>query len=124
MSAAILQGVPATTLDTDIWLDLPTRAYLHVLEICRRLGANVLARTVVALKDDTLVNFLYHVDGLRSFRVEAKNAVRLKWQGLPVDVLSLEQIIKSKEVIQRPKDIAHLPLLKQVLALQRPTRRH
>ena len=107
-----------------LFRSLPTRAYLHVLEICRRLGANVLARTVVALKDDTLVNFLYHVDGLRSFRVEAKNAVRLKWQGLQVDVLSLEQIIKSKEVIQRPKDIAHLPLLKQVLALQRPTRRH
>lgn len=122
MSAAILQGVPATTLDTDIWLDLPTRAYFRVLEICRRLGANVLARTVVALKDDTMVNFLYHVDGLRSFRVEAKNAVRLNWQGLRVDVLPLSRIIKSKETIQRPKDLAHLPLLKQALKMQRPAK--
>src|SRR5579859_8308015 len=28
MSAAILQGVPATTLDTDIWVDLPSRQYI------------------------------------------------------------------------------------------------
>ncbi len=27
MSAAVLQGVPATTLDTDIWLDLPARLF-------------------------------------------------------------------------------------------------
>lgn len=29
MSAAILQGVPATMLDTDFWLDLPVRARQH-----------------------------------------------------------------------------------------------
>jgi len=31
MSAAILQGVPATTLDTDLWLDLPPRQSIRVL---------------------------------------------------------------------------------------------
>lgn len=119
MSAAILQGAPATTLDTDIWVDLPSRAYMRVHEICRRLGANILAQTAVALRDDTLVNFLYHVDGLRSFQVESRKAVRLKWQGLRVDVLPLESIIKSKSAIRRPKDIAHLPLLQQTLKLRR-----
>lgn len=33
MTAAILQGVPATTLDTDIWIDLPEREYAQVLDI-------------------------------------------------------------------------------------------
>jgi hypothetical protein len=32
MSAAILQGAPATTLDTDLWIDLPERQYVRVLK--------------------------------------------------------------------------------------------
>jgi hypothetical protein len=63
MSAAILQGVPATTLENVIWIDLPARQYVKVLALCRRLGGETLARTVVSLRDDTLVNFLYRVDG-------------------------------------------------------------
>src|ERR1041384_5259531 len=31
MSAAILQGVPATTLDTDLWVDLHPRQYMRVI---------------------------------------------------------------------------------------------
>jgi hypothetical protein len=123
MSAAILQGVPATTLDTDIWLDLPPRAYLRVLELCRRLGATPLARTTVALRDDSLVNFLYEVDGLQSFAVESKRAVRLRWLGTTVLVMSLSRIIRSKQVVQRPKDVAHLPLLRQTLQLQKRLQR-
>jgi hypothetical protein len=42
MSAAVLQGVPATTLDTDLWIDLPPRQYMRILNLCRRLGATLL----------------------------------------------------------------------------------
>jgi len=38
MSAAIIQGVPATTLDTDIWVDLPERQYIHLLNLVHRQG--------------------------------------------------------------------------------------
>jgi hypothetical protein len=117
MSAAILQGVPATTLDTDIWIDLPERQYVKVLALCRRLEAELMARTVVSLRDDTLVNFLYRVDGLRSFKTEAKKAVRLQWFGMEVDVLPLQSIIRSKEVVGREKDLAHLPLLRKTAEL-------
>ena len=117
MSAAVLQGVPATTLDTDIWIDLPERQYVKVLDICGRLGATILARTVVSLRDDTLVNFLYRLDGLDNFEVEVKRAVRLKWFGMKVDVLPLLSIIRSKEAVRREKDLAHLPLLKKVARL-------
>jgi hypothetical protein len=122
MSAAVLQGVPATTLDTDIWIDLPERQYVKVLAICHRLGAETLARTVVSLRDDTLVNFLYRVDGLRAFKVEAKKAVRLKWFGMNVDVLPLESIIRSKEAVGREKDLAHLPLLRKTVELSAKTK--
>ena len=119
MSAAVLQGVPATTLDTDLWIDLPERAYTKILGICRKLGAEILAQTVVALTDDSLVNFLYRVDGLGSFEFEYNKAVQISWFGMNVSVLPLPSLIKSKRYLNRPKDVAHLPLLEQTLKLQK-----
>lgn len=119
MTAAILQGVPATTLDTDLWLELPERQYVKALDIAKKLGAEILARTVVALEDDTLVNFLYRVDGLKGFADEYDAAVEMIWNGRTIRVLPIERIIASKKQVRRPKDLAHLPLLKQTLQLRR-----
>ena len=119
MSGAILQGVPATTLDTDIWIDLPPRHYIHILNLCVGLGAQVRANTVVELVDGTAVNFLYEMHGLRSFRAEYAGAKRLSWLGVTVAVLPLERIYASKKFVGRPKDIAHLPLLEQTMKLRR-----
>jgi len=117
MSAAILQGVPATTLDTDFWIDLPPRQYIRILRLCQRLGATIRAKTVVDLSDGSAVNFLYRVDGLRSFDYEFKRARRLHWLGARVAVLPLARIYRSKKFVGRPKDLAHLPLLEQAIAL-------
>ena len=119
MTAALLQGVPVTTLDADLWINLPERRYVRVLDICQKLGATILAKTVVALSDDTLVNFLYRIDGLGNFEVESHSAIELDWLGMKVAVVPLESIIKSKRSIGRPKDIAHLPLLEQTLEARR-----
>ena len=119
MSAAILQGVPATTLDTDLWIDLPSRQYIRVLNLCRSLEAAIVANTVVELTDGSLVNFLYHVDGLAEFGREFRHARKLRWLGLTVPVLPLSRIYKSKEFVRRPKDLAHLPLLKQAMSVKR-----
>lgn len=48
MSAALLQGAPATTLDADLWINLPERQYVRVFNVCHKVGAKILARTVVA----------------------------------------------------------------------------
>jgi len=122
MTAAILQGVPATTLDADLWIDLPPRQYIQVLNLCRKLGATVIANTVVSLTDDTLVNFVYRVDGLCSFAAEYKSARELEWLGLRVRVLPIERVYASKKFISRPKDIAHLPLLEAAMRLRRRIR--
>jgi hypothetical protein len=124
MSGAILQGVPATTLDTDIWIDLQSRHYIRVLNLCRRLGADIRANTVVDLRDGSTVNFLYQVHGLRNFDYEYRLAKRLKWLGTAVAVLPLERIYASKKFVGRPKDLAHLPLLEQTMKLQRRLARH
>ena len=116
MSAAVLQGVPYSTLDTDIWIHLPPRQYIRVLNICRALQADIVANTVVILKDGTTVNFLYRVDGVNAFLGEFRKAVKLEWLGRTVRVLPLERILQSKTVVGRPKDLAHIPILKTFLA--------
>jgi hypothetical protein len=118
MSGAILQGVPATTLDTHLWIDLPSRQYIRILNLCVALGATVRANTVVELSDGSLVNFLYEVHGLRTFRIEYREARKLHWLGLEVRVLPLERIHASKRFVGRPKDIAHLPLIEQTMRLR------
>jgi hypothetical protein len=59
MSAAIIQGVPATTLDTDIWVDLPLRQSIRLYNLVRSQGGTGLAPTMYALADGSLVNFLF-----------------------------------------------------------------
>jgi hypothetical protein len=123
MSGAILQGVPATTLDTDIWIDLPARQYMRVLNLCRGLGARLRANTVVELRDGSMVNFLYELHGLRGFDYEYRHAERIQWLQTRVAVLPLQRIYASKKFVGRPKDLAHLPLLEQTLKLQRRLQR-
>ncbi|MCC6353106.1 MAG: hypothetical protein IT577_04425 [Verrucomicrobiae bacterium] len=123
MSAAILQGVPATTIDTVIWVDLPSRQYFWLHALVMAMGGKPLAKTVVALSDDTLVNFLFSVTGLGSFEREWGRALRLRWLGTTVAVMPLRSIIVSKRAIRREKDIAHLPLLERTARLARLRRR-
>lgn len=82
-----------------------------------KLGADMRANTVFVFDDDTMVNFLYAVTGLRSFAAEYRSAVLVRWLGLrDVRVLPLSRIYRSKDVIRRPKDLAHMEVLKQLMA--------
>ena len=123
MSAAVLQGAPATTLDTDIWIDLPERQYNRVLNIAESVGATRLAPTAVALADDSMVNFLYRVDGVASFATELRRATRVELHGVEVRVLAIESVLKSKKLLKRPKDLAHVPLLEETLRLTKLAKR-
>jgi hypothetical protein len=123
MSAAIVQGVMETTLDIDLWIDLPPRQYMRVQQISRRIGAVVAANTVVYLEDGTPVNFVYEVDGLKSFKSEVRNTERLKFHDKIIPVLKLERILKSKESIGREKDLAHIVHIRNLLRCRRAAER-
>ncbi|HEY9174729.1 MAG TPA: hypothetical protein VI136_20775 [Verrucomicrobiae bacterium] len=112
-----IQGAPVVTFDTDIWIDLPAKHYMRPANICLKLGATMRANTVFIFDDDTMVNFLYVVTGLRSFAAEYRSAVRVRWLGLrDVRVLPLSRIYHSKEAIRRPKDLVHMEVPKQLMA--------
>lgn len=118
MSAALLQGVPGSTLDTDIWVDASSRQYLKLHEIVKSLGGNMQTKTAGFLKDDSLINFVFEVDGLQGFEAEWKRSSRMKFSGKMVQVLALRRILKSKEAIRRPKDLVHIALIKESLKLR------
>jgi hypothetical protein len=115
MSAAILQGVPATTTDTDIWVDLPERQYVRLLSLVCQQGGTPMARTMYGLSDGSVVNFIFSMTGLRSFAQEYARSHELIWNGLKIRVLPLERIYKSKRASAREKDVAHLPLLRRAI---------
>ena len=115
MSAAVLQGVIVTTMDIDIWVDLPERQYVRLMNLVLKQGGSTLAPTLYALADGRLVNFLFRVTGLRSFAAEFKGALDAKMEGVPVKLLPLERILKSKQTVLRDKDVAHIFHIKRFL---------
>lgn len=122
MSAANIQGVPGSTIDVDLWLDLPKRDYMRAVNLALKLGAQAVRNTVVELRDGTLVNFVYEVTGLPAFEKVIGQAKKLKWHGVNVAVLPLELIQKSKAAIRRPKDLLHIELIRQRLAVIKRTK--
>ena len=122
MTAGVLQGTPVTTFDVDLWIDLPSRQYIKVMNLALKVGGQMVANTVAVLPGDLPINFVYSVTGLNSFESEYRKARKLKWMGRSVAVLPLERIYASKKCVGRPKDLAHLPLLEQTMKLQRRLR--
>jgi hypothetical protein len=116
MTAAILQGAPGVTLDADLWVDVPERQYMKLINLSLRLGATMIRQTVVALTDGKLVNFCYRLDGLASFRTEYRRTKLIEWEAVPVRVLPIERVIRSKEAAGRNKDLAMLPVLRDIAA--------
>ena len=122
MSAASIQGVPGSTVDVDIWLDLPSRHYMRAINVAIHDGAQFVRNTVVELADSTMVNFVYEVTGLPSFKSVWPKVLWMRWQNVEVAVLPLELIQKSKEAIRRPKDLVHLQLIRQRLEVVKRSR--
>jgi hypothetical protein len=123
MWAAGAQGVIVTTLDVDIWIDLPPRQYMRVLKIAQQIGATIGANTVVYLEDGTPVNFVYEVTGLRSFSSEVRRRRHVQIDGHDVPVLRLESIVKSKQAIGRDKDKLHIVQIRDFLRCRRAMKR-
>lgn len=103
MTGAVLQGVPAVTFDVDLWVDLPPRQYIRLLNLSSKLGGEIIANTVVAFAGELTVNFVYSVTGLQSFKTEFRSANRVLWENHKVPVLPLERILASKRACGRQR---------------------
>jgi hypothetical protein len=118
-AAAALQGAPIVTQDIDLWFrDLADPALRKALAkvggvIVPSIGLHppTFAGGAVELFDIVLT-----MHGLGTFDEEKKHSILVDLGGLPVRILALGRIIKSKETIGRPKDVLILPVLRDALA--------
>lgn len=118
-AAAALQGAPIVTQDIDLWFrDLADPALRKAVAkvggvIVPSIGLHppTFAGGAVELFDIVLT-----MHGLGTFDGEKKHSILVDLGGLPVRILALDRIIKSKETVGRPKDVLTLPVLRDTLA--------
>ncbi len=118
-AAAALQGAPIVTQDIDLWFkDLSDPGLRKAVA---KVGGAIVPS--IGLHPPTfagggveLFDIVLTMHGLGSFDEETKNSFLVDLRGLPVRILALDRIIKSKETVGRPKDILTLPVLKDALA--------
>lgn len=125
--AAIVQGVPRTTLDLDIFIDAtePNAARLLAALVDAGFGTatmttakNVASNNITIFKDWLRVDVHTNPSGI-TFATAWKNRRRRREDGYSVNLLSPADLIRSKRAAGRPHDLEDARLL----ALRHPTRR-
>jgi predicted nucleotidyltransferase len=119
-AGAALQGVPVSTIDIDFFFRQTPANVRKLKRIASALGATIYtpfypASGMFRLQRDSdglQVDFMGKIHGLRSFESTRSRAMRIDFDGHPLFVASLADIIKSKEAAGRSKDTAVLKLLK------------
>ena len=118
-AAAALQGAPIVTQDIDLWFrDLADPALVKAVA---KVGGVIVPS--IGLHPPTfgggaveLFDIVLTMHGLGTFDEEKKHSILVDLGALPVRVLALDRIIKSKETVGRAKDVLILPVLRDALA--------
>jgi|ERR1700680_1024920 len=132
--AAVLHGSPLPTLDADICPssepDNLERLASALAELAARIRTPDTAEGVrfpfdagflasVQLLNLTTrygdLDLSFRPAGTEGFSELAPHALTVEIRGLPVAVATLEDVIRSKEAANRPKDQRALPILRQLL---------
>jgi predicted nucleotidyltransferase len=122
-AAAALHGAPVTTLDFD-FLFRKTPGNLKKLKaIALSLDAVVLKPyypvsdlfRMVRDEDALQIDFMGSIHGIRSFNSLRSRAVRIDFDGWPILVADLADVIRSKRSAGRARDQAVLGILQRTL---------
>ncbi|MDQ3033117.1 MAG: nucleotidyltransferase [Myxococcota bacterium] len=120
MSAAILQGVPGTTQDVDLWFE--SLADHRIGEVARQVGGFWATRMNPPMLGGLLsdrFDVVVRMSGLEDFDSEYARARTEVVSGVAVKVLPLERIVVSKRAAGRPKDALAVRLIEDALAVLR-----
>lgn len=119
-AAAALQGAPVTTIDFDFFFRRTARNVGKLRTLADQLGASVLRSYYPAadmfrvVRDDGLqIDFMATIHGIRSFEGVRDRATVIDFDGAPILVASLADIIRSKRAAGRPRDRAVLEVLEK-----------
>lgn len=118
MSAAILQGVPGTTQDVDLWFE--SLADARIGEAARAVGGFFVTRMSPPMLGGGLgdrFDVVLTMSGLPDFDAEHARSRTEIVSGVPVRVLSLDRVAVSKRAANRPKDALALKQIEETLAV-------
>ncbi|HEX4517331.1 MAG TPA: hypothetical protein VH054_27485 [Polyangiaceae bacterium] len=139
--AAALHGSPVTTQDADICPERNAENLARLAAALRELHARIRAEGVEdglpfacdakffemmsmanLVTDAGDVDVAFEPSGTSGYADLARNAVTIDVDGVSVPIASLEDVIRSKTAANRPKDLAALPVLREVLRQLRDRR--
>ncbi len=135
--AATAHGASIVTLDTDICFRQTPENCERLARALKAVGAEIYPPRAVEipitgefLLTPRIVNLrtragrldiMASVPGLGSYDDLAANAVTISVGDLPVPLLSLDQLIQAKSVLDQPKDREHLDQLLTIRKLRQET---
>lgn len=125
-TAAILQGVPLMTEDVDLLIRDTPKNREKLATLCAELGRGrpvqitPLSPTVRLIgADDIDVDVLFDtLSGDLSFASVRARSVQIAVGETTAAAASLEDVIRSKQAANRPKDRAQLPMLESFLRVK------
>jgi len=122
--ALAAHGFPRATMDIEIWVNPSPENADHVYAALGKFGAPTDQISVEDLtKDDTIfqigvaprrIDILTNITGV-DFKEASKDAVKVDIDGITLNILSTEHLIKNKLATGRPKDIDDVENLKRHL---------
>jgi hypothetical protein len=120
-AAAALHGAPVTTLDFDFMFRKTAVNVRKLKAVAKALEATILTPFYPAsdlyrlMNDETglQVDFMAHVDGIRSFAGLRSRATAVAFGGAGILVACLDDIIRSKKAAGRPRDKAVMEVLEK-----------
>jgi hypothetical protein len=118
MSAAILQGVPGTTQDVDLWFESLGDA--RIGEAAHAAGGFWATRMSPPMLGGALgerFDVVTQMSGIENFAAEYAHAIVQDLAGQHLHVLPLERVAASKRAAGRPKDLLAVRLIEETLAI-------
>ncbi len=132
--AAVLHGSPLATFDVDICPARGPDDLRRLAEALEELEAQIrtpdaaegvpFPREAAFLSKVQVLNLVtrfgdfdisFQPSGTKGFEDLSRNSVAIRVRGIEINVAALQDIIRSKEAANRPKDQRSLPLLRQLL---------
>jgi hypothetical protein len=121
--AVAAHGYPRFTGDLDLWIQTSAENAENVLRVCRAFGFDVPGLRVELFIDPKQMTRMGHpplrieilnsVSGL-SFEHAWKNRIQDVWDGVPISLISLQDLRTNKLASGRMKDLADLENLPDV----------
>jgi len=120
-TAAISHGIPRHTNDVDVLIEATLANAEALVAALREVGlgtaflvepAEILEKEVTVFLDVLRLDVLTSAPGIAFAEAWARRMVR-DYQGVPVSIAAIDDLIASKEAAGRPQDLADLEYLRR-----------